>query len=55
MKLDMHMQICLLTLKEELSQKNLIQLVKLPTWSRLVGLIERQSVLNHIYIFKFQV
>ena len=28
----------------------MIQIVKFPTWSRIVGLTEKKSVLDHVYV-----
>ena len=36
--------------EEHLSEKNLIQLVNFPTWNRIVGLIHKSSILDHIYV-----
>ena len=33
-----------------LGELNLLQLVKFDTWSRLVGLVLRSSLLDHIYV-----
>ena len=36
--------------EEKLGDLNLIQMVKFVTWSRLVGLVLRSSILDHIYV-----
>jgi hypothetical protein len=36
--------------EEKLDGLDLFQLVKLDTWSRLVGLVLRSSLLDHIYV-----
>ena len=35
---------------EVLSEKNLVQIIQFPTWSRLVGLVQKQSILDHVYL-----
>ena len=35
--------------EEALGEFNMIQLVKFPTWSRIVGDSFRESILDHIY------
>ena len=36
--------------EEELSGFNLIQLMKFPTWSKIVGLEEKSLILDHAYL-----
>ena len=36
--------------EEKLGDLNLIQMVKFVTWSRLIGLVLRSSILDHIYV-----
>ena len=41
---------CFELFEEKLGDLNLIQMVKFVTWSRLVGLVLRSSILDHIYV-----
>ena len=37
-------------LDAKLSDKNLIQIIDFPTWSRLINNVLKESILDHVYL-----